>query len=218
MPFFDPNGLNVKLVDPEKYNDFYNKDIEVCEEVKLNTPLGEGFKVCMMQNTNHIMIVGGNGSEYSTFIFNPETNLIEETTWNLKYPRIGHSLWSGDKFLICTGSKILGRNDSERFGNKWEVFWFEWNEWREGVEPYQDRFDHLSIVLNNKAFVIFGNKTLKPDEAQDGAECISLSKIMNQSASWKYPDCLNRKVLKVTPTLGLLPSPFSEKMILFAYK
>ena len=218
MPFFDPNGSTVMLIDPEKYNDFFNKDIEVSEEVKLNTPLGEGFKVCMMQNTNQIMIVGGKGSEYSTFIFNPETNLIEETSWKLKYPRIGHSLWSGDNFLICTGSQILGKKDGERFGNKWEVFRFEWNEWREGVAPYQDRFDHLSIVLNSKVFVFFGNKTQKPEDAQDGAECISLSNIMNEMASWKYPKCLDRKPHKVIPTLGFLPSPFSERMILFAYK
>ena len=218
LPFFDPNGLKVQLVNPEKFNSFYNSDIEISEEVKLNITLGEGFKVWLMQNTNHIMIVGGLGSEYSTYIFNPETNLIEETAWRLKYPRIGHSLWSANNYLIWTGSKVQGRSEVERFGNKCEVFRLDWDEWREGVELYHERFDHISIVLNNKVFVFFGNDTLNPDSAQDGAEQINLRQINDENAWWRYPDCMNRASHRVLPTLGFLPSPFSERIILFAHK
>lgn len=81
----------MKLIDQEKLNTFYNK-IDDYEKEELNITLNYGFRVCIIQGTNHVLIVGGVGSERSTFLFNSDTNLIEETKWELHIPRVAHSL------------------------------------------------------------------------------------------------------------------------------
>lgn len=105
LPFFHPEGDKFSLIDTQKLTSFYNSPVEVESTVDTNIKLGNGFRVCLLQHTNQIFIVGGEGSENKTFLFNSESNLIEETSWDLTYPRIGHSLCSAENTLICTGSK-----------------------------------------------------------------------------------------------------------------
>lgn len=91
LPFFTPNGKSVKLIDFSSLTQFYNKDPDY-EEEKLNITLGQGFRVCIIEATNHVLIVGGAGSENSTFLFDTENNIIKKTEWKLSVPRVCHSL------------------------------------------------------------------------------------------------------------------------------
>jgi hypothetical protein len=116
LPYIHKSGDKISLIETDQLKRFHTSPVPVKESFTTNIKLGVGFKVCLLRHTNHIMIVGGEGSETKTHIFNPETNLIEETSWDLKYPRTNHSLCSADNTIVCTGGKI------ETSGAKVEVF------------------------------------------------------------------------------------------------
>ena len=217
IPFFTSDGKYVKLIDQEKLNTFYNK-IDDYEKEELNITLNYGFRVCIIQGTNHVLIVGGVGSERSTFLFNSDTNLIEETKWELHIPRVAHSLWSSDNLVICTGTSVRGERDVDRQGCSTEVFSLEWGEWREGLEMYNERFDHCSVVLGDKVWAMFGNDPLNSGAPQDGIEYVALNQVTKDNTSWRYIDWWTKKALRVDPTHGFMPVPFSERIIIFASK
>ena len=116
IPYFHKEGDKVSLLDSDIFKRFYNSPVPVTKTVKTNITLGKGFRVCLLRHTNHVFIVGGEGTETKTHLFNSQTNMIEETKWDLVYPRQYHSLCSDNNTIIATGSKI------EEGGNKVEVF------------------------------------------------------------------------------------------------
>lgn len=116
LPYIHSSGDKISLIDSDQLRRFHTSPVPIKETFTTNIKLGAGFKVCLLRHTNHIFIVGGEGTENKTHIFNPDTNLIEETSWDLKYSRTHHSLCSTDNVIVCTGSKI------ESAGNKVEVF------------------------------------------------------------------------------------------------
>jgi hypothetical protein len=122
LPFFHENSNKISLIQPNRLISFYTASVPVEEEIEANITLGIGFRVWLLRDTNQIFIVGGKGSERSTFLFNSETNLIEVTPWNLEYSRTGHSLCSYNNTIICTGSSYGSENGDYEWGNKVEVF------------------------------------------------------------------------------------------------
>ena len=210
LPYVCPSGDKVVLIDPVspdslKLNDFDTKMVE--QKIKL----GHGFKVCLLRDTNQVFIVGGKGSETKTFIFNPETNFIESTEYDLIYARMGHSLCSGDNKLVCTGSSILESNDSLYTCRRVEVFAPEWGGWREGVSMNEDRCDHFSICTDGTVYAIFGNSP-RYNSCQDGIEYINLNKIYGTQGSWRFEGKVGS--WKLTERMGFLPYPYDKKFII----
>lgn len=117
IPYFHKDGGSVSLLNSDTFRKFHKSPVPVERTVDLNISLGKGFKVCILRHTNQILVVGGKGSETKTLLYNPQSNQIEATQWDLKYPRSGHSLCSADNMMICTGSDV-----SDQYSKKVEVF------------------------------------------------------------------------------------------------
>lgn len=122
LPYFQESSNKIVLIQPSILTNFYTSSVQVEKEVDSNITLGIGFRVCLLRDTNQIFIVGGKGSEKSTFLYNPKTNSIENTKWSLQYPRTGHSLCSYNNTLVCTGSSYGSESGRYESGNKVEVF------------------------------------------------------------------------------------------------
>lgn len=218
IPYFHTDGTKISLLSTEKFNSFYNSDIKPEETIETNIKLGKGFKVCLLRDTNHIFIVGGEGNETKTFVFNPDTNHIDETPWDLKYPRMGHSLCSINNTMICTGSSVSDGDDDYINCRKVEVFKPEWNEWREGQEMHYERFNHFSICSQGRAYVIFGQNPRYNNSAQDGIEYIDVKRVSGSAICWKVPKELERDTLKLSIHCGILPDPYSNRILIFGKK
>jgi hypothetical protein len=122
LPYFHSDSSQISLIDTDKIKNFLTSPVPIVKKVPSNIKLGAGFRVCVLSDTNHVFIVGGEGSETKTFIFNSENNMIEPTEWDLKYPRQNHSLCSANNIIICTGSSVGSDSDDFENCNKVEVF------------------------------------------------------------------------------------------------
>lgn len=210
LPYFHKNGESVTLVNPDSLTQFRNIDFE-SKNVELNIKLGMGFKVWVLRDTNQVFIVGGLGSEKSTHIYNPDTNLIETTKFDLKYARMGHSLWTKDNLLICTGSSIIDEADGMYTCRRVEVFnpINEW--WVDGASLYQDRCNHYSICISSIVYVMFGHSP-KYEMPQEGIEFIKLERITHTNGSWTYDNKADS--WKLNTPLGIMPYPYDEKILI----
>lgn len=80
------------------------------------------------------------------------------------------------------------------------------------------RFNHFSIVCNGVLYVLFGTDPSFPDEAQDGVEYTQFNQILKQGGSWYIPQELQKEYFKLSSNYGILPDPYSKRILVFGRK
>jgi hypothetical protein len=88
----------------------------------------------------------------------------------------------------------------------------------EGKEMNAGRFNHFSIVCDGTLFVLFGTDPAFPDEPQDGVEYTQFNQILKQGGSWYIPQELQKEYFKLTHNYGILPDPYSKRIVIFGKK
>jgi len=98
------------------------------------------------------------------------------------------------------------------------VYRVETGEWVVGKELEYARYDHFSIVSQDIVFIMFGIDPNDEKEGVDGIEWVSFKEVSKAGGCWYIPKDMQSEYFKLQRNIGILPDPYSQRIIIFGEK